>query len=151
MTTAGNLVFQGGAPRTFWAFRADTGERVWTTDTQANIVGGSATYMIGGEQYVAVVAAGQGGFGGTYWAPNHARLLVYKVGGKAVLPEAEVYTPPSLNPPPEFGDAALLAQGEGNYTSHCASCHGNSGRVSSVFPDLRYAARSGAPMRSRRS
>src|SRR6185503_5216064 len=34
---------------------------------------------------------------------------------------------------------ALLAQGESNYNAHCASCHGNSGRVSSVFPDLRYA------------
>lgn len=139
MTTAGNLVFQGSAPRAFSAYRADTGERVWTTETQANIVGGSATYLVGGEQYVAVVAAGQGGFGGSYWAPNYARLLVYKLGGKAVLPEATVYTPPPLTPPEEFGDAALVAKGEVQYTSHCASCHGNSGRVTSVFPDLRYA------------
>ena len=139
MTTAGNLVFQGSTPRSFSAFRADTGERVWTTDTQANIVGGSATYTVDGEQYVAVVAAGQGGFGGSYWAPNYARLLVYKLDGKAVLPEAAVYTPPPLNPPPEFGDEALLAQGQTQYNSHCATCHGNDGRVSSVFPDLRYA------------
>jgi alcohol dehydrogenase (cytochrome c)/quinohemoprotein ethanol dehydrogenase len=60
MTTAGNLVFQGSTPRSFSAFRADTGERVWTTETQANIVGGSASYTIDGEQFVAVVAAGQG-------------------------------------------------------------------------------------------
>jgi quinohemoprotein ethanol dehydrogenase len=139
MTTAGNLVFQGGStPRTFSAFRADTGERVWTTETQANVSGGPATYAIGGEQYVAVVAAGQG-FGGTYWAPNYARLLVYKLGGKAVLPEAQVYTPPPLDPPAEFGDATLLARGEEKYNAHCATCHGNDGRVSSVFPDLRYA------------
>ena len=92
-----------------------------------------------GEQYVAVVAAGQGGFGGSYWAPNHARLLVYKLGGKAVLPEAEAYTPPPLNPPAEFGDEALLARGQAQYNAHCATCHGNDGRVSSVFPDLRYA------------
>jgi quinohemoprotein ethanol dehydrogenase len=139
MTTAGNLVFQGSTPRSFSAFRADTGERVWTTETQANIVGGSASYEVGGEQHVAVVAAGQGGFGGSYWAPNHARLLVYKLGGKVVLPAAEVYTAPALNPPPEFGDEAQIALGQAKYNAHCAACHGNDGRVSSVFPDLKYA------------
>jgi quinohemoprotein ethanol dehydrogenase len=139
MTTAGNLVFQGSAPLSFSAFRADTGERVWKTETQANIVGGSASYAVGDEQYVAVVAAGQGGFGGSYWAPNHARLLVYKLDGKAVLPAAEPYTPLPLNPPPEFGDDAVIAQGQAKYNANCATCHGNDGRVSSVFPDLRYA------------
>jgi quinohemoprotein ethanol dehydrogenase len=139
MTTAGNLVFQGSAPHSFSAFRADTGERVWTTETQANIVGGAVSYTVDAEQYVAVVAAGQGGFGGSYWAPNYARLLVYKLGGKAALPQAEAYTPPPLNPPPEFGDGALLAQGQAKYNAHCSTCHGNDGRVSSVFPDLRYA------------
>jgi mono/diheme cytochrome c family protein len=56
------------------------------------------------------------------------------------LPEPISYTPPPLAPPANFGDAALLAQGETQYNAHCASCHGNSGRVSSIFPDLRYAA-----------
>jgi len=148
MATAGNLVFQGSTPNRFAAFRADTGDQVWTTDTQSNIVGGSASYAVDGEQYVAVVAAGQGrppgGGGGpptgsSYWAPNYARLLVYKLGGKAVLPAAAEYVPQPLMPPENFGDEAQIARGEGNYTAHCASCHGNSGRVSSVFPDLRYA------------
>jgi mono/diheme cytochrome c family protein len=149
MTTAGNLVFQGSAPNSFSAFRADTGEQVWTTNTQANIDGGSASYTVNGEQYVAVVAAGQarppiggggaGVFANTYWAPTNARLLVDKLGGKAVLPDAVAWTPPPLTPPEDFGDKALLAQGEAHYNAHCASCHGNSGRVSSVFPDLRYA------------
>jgi quinohemoprotein ethanol dehydrogenase len=140
MATAGNLVFQGGsAAGTFSAFRADNGERVWNTETQANIVGGAATYAIGGEQYVAVVAAGQGRGGGGYWAPNYARLLVYKLGGKATLPQMVAFTPPALNPPAQFGDAALLARGQEKYTAHCSTCHGNDGRVSSIFPDLRYA------------
>jgi alcohol dehydrogenase (cytochrome c)/quinohemoprotein ethanol dehydrogenase len=140
MATAGNLVFQAGAPGTFSAFRADTGERVWSTQTQANIVGGSASYSLDGEQYVAVVAAGRSGSGGGYWAPNDARLLVYKLGGTATLPAPVAYTPPPLNPPAQFGDDALLAQGEARYSAHCSTCHGNDGRVSSVFPDLRYAA-----------
>jgi quinohemoprotein ethanol dehydrogenase len=140
MTTAGNLVFQGTLPHNFTAFRADNGEKVWTTDAQAIIVGGSASYAIDGEQYVAVVAAGQGGFGNPYWAPNYARLLVYKLGGGVTLPPTQPYTPPPLNPPQEFGDAALLTKGETQYNSHCASCHGNNtARVTSIFPDLRYA------------
>jgi quinohemoprotein ethanol dehydrogenase len=144
MTTAGNLVFQGNAQHNFNAYRADTGEKVWTADVQAGITGGPASYAIDGVQYVAVVAAGQSGFGGGgYWAPNYARLLVFKLGGTLQLPEKTAFTPPPLNPPPNFGDAALVAQGEGQYTAHCAGCHGNNApggrQVSSLFPDLRYA------------
>jgi len=141
MTTAGNLVFQGTNPHNFTAFRADTGEKLWTADAQAQVVGGSASYAVDGEQYVAVVAAGQGFFGGGgYWAPNYARLLVYKLDGKATLPPTQPYTAPPLNPPAEFGDAAQLTKGEAQYNAHCASCHGNNTqRVSSLFPDLRYA------------
>src|SRR5690606_14000655 len=145
MTTAGNLVFQASGA-SLKAFRADNGEEVWSADTQSGIVGGSASYEINGEQYVAVVA-GQGGGRGpaSYWAPNYARLLVYKLGGDAVLPEMVSWTPPELNPPANFGDAALLAQGEAHYNANCASCHGNNGRVSSLFPDLKYAAALNAP------
>lgn len=137
LATAGNLVFQASGTN-FQAFRADTGEQVWSTETQAGIVGGAASYEVDGEQYVAVVA-GQSGRGG-YWAPNYARLLVYKLGGSAVLPEPVSFTPPELNPPANFGDATLLAAGKTHYNEHCGSCHGNSGRVSSLFPDLKYAA-----------
>ena len=107
--------------------------------TQAGIVGGAASYEVDGEQYVAVVA-GQSRRGAGYWAPNFARLLVYKLGSDATLPEMISYTPPELNPPANFGDAELLALGETHYNAHCASCHGNNGRVSSLFPDLKYAA-----------
>lgn len=144
MTTAGNLVFQGTAQGHFNAYRADTGAKLWSVDTQANITGGPASYAIDGVQYVAVVAAGQGGFGGGgYWAPNYARVLVYKLGGSVQLPAKVAYTPPPLNPPANFGSAAELAQGEHQYTTHCAGCHGNNApggrQVSSLFPDLRYA------------
>src|SRR5690606_17548809 len=112
------------------AFRADTGDKLWSAKTQATIVGGSASYEIDGEQYVAVVA-GQGSGRGGYWAPNYARLLVYKLGGAAVLPEPVTFNPPVLNPPANFGTPEEVAMGEQNYNAHCASCHGNSGRVSS--------------------
>src|SRR5690606_31918442 len=109
LATAGNLVFQGTGT-TFAAYRADTGDQVWTADAQSGIVAGAVSYEIDGEQHVAVVA-GQGGGRGpnAYWAPNYARLLVYKRGGDAVLPEPLTYEPPVLNPPANFGDADLLA------------------------------------------
>ncbi len=144
LTTAGNLVFQGTDNQTFSAFRADDGEHVWVADTLAGIVGGAASYEVDGEQYIAVVA-GQNVRGASYWAPNNARLLVYKLGGNAVLPEPLTFTPPVLNPPANFGDEALLARGETHYNENCASCHGNNGRVSSLFPDLRYAAALNSP------
>jgi quinohemoprotein ethanol dehydrogenase len=137
LATGGNLVFQSTGSQ-FKAFRGDTGEEVWSSEIQSGAVGGPVSYEIDGEQYVATVS-GQGT--GNYWAPNYARLLVYKIGGTAALPEMLSYTPPELNPPANFGDAALLARGEEQYTAHCASCHGAGvGRVSSIFPDLRYAA-----------
>lgn len=148
MTTAGNLVFQGTGRTSFSAFRADNGEMVWSAEAQAGIAGGPASYEIDGEQYVAVIAGQSGGFGpNSYWAPNYARLLVYKLGGKATLPEQISYVPPELNPPTNFGDAALLAAGEKHFTENCASCHGvaNGRPVSSLFPDIRYAAALNTP------
>ena len=52
------------------AFRADTGERVWTTDTQAGIVGGSVSYTVDGVQYVAVTS----GFGSLATMRHHFRV-----------------------------------------------------------------------------
>ena len=144
LTTGGNLVFQGTsqgqgptAKSGFTAFRADNGQKLWSQETQAGITGAPISYEIDGQQYVAVVA---GQSGASYWAPNYARVLVYKIGGTAQLPAPVSYTPPPLNPPANFGDAALLAAGEKHYTEHCASCHQFSARVSSLFPDIRYAA-----------
>jgi quinohemoprotein ethanol dehydrogenase len=50
MTTAGNLVFQGTARNTFTAFRADTGDKVWSVETGSAVAAGSITYEVGGVQ-----------------------------------------------------------------------------------------------------
>jgi len=143
LTTAGNLVFQGSG-QNFSAYRADNGEQVWSFDAQTGIVAAAASYLVDGVQNIAVVV-GSSGFGGSYWQPNYARLLVFKLGGTAKLPDKVAYTPRQLNPPPNFGDAALLARGENRYNEQCASCHGNNGRVSSLFPDLKYAPALNSP------
>ncbi|MEY2853745.1 MAG: Quinohemoprotein alcohol dehydrogenase precursor [Pseudomonadota bacterium] len=134
MTTAGNLVFQGTGQRNFSAFRADTGEKLWTTDAQASIVAGSISYQAGGKQFVAVVG-GQGGPGGG----GGARLLVYALDGKVTLPPTAPPVQPVLNPPANFGTDAQLARGLDLYTQNCTICHESGARMGS-FPDLRYSA-----------
>lgn len=56
-------------------------------------------------------------------------MLVFSLGGKAVLPEPEPYTPPPLNPPPSTASAEVIAHGGQVYSQYCSVCHGvNGGR-----------------------
>jgi quinohemoprotein ethanol dehydrogenase len=62
LATGGNLVFHAGNDGTLYAYRADTGEKLW----QAATAPGAATpvtYEIDGKQYVAILA-GRGAGGG---------------------------------------------------------------------------------------
>jgi alcohol dehydrogenase (cytochrome c) len=57
LTTAGNLVFQGGtADRYFRAFDATTGELLWQQRLNSGVIGVPSTFAIDGKQYVAVQA-----------------------------------------------------------------------------------------------
>src|SRR5690606_30960519 len=139
LATAGGLVFAGNAgTNDFAAFRADNGERLWTFPAQTGVMAGPSTFELDGEQYVAVVA----GFGRTsnYYAPNHSRLLVFKLGGTAQLPEPAPVPELVLNPPPAFGTPEVIARGEALYGRFCSTCHGTEGLSRGMFPDLRYAA-----------
>lgn len=143
LTTAGNLVFQGTPGKKFAAFRADTGEKVWSVDTQGNVVPGPVTYSIDGEQYIAVISSASTGFAA---AAGKNRLLVYKLDGTVQLPPAEPPMPQVLNPPADFGDAAMHARGRDLYQRNCSGCH-EGGRLFSGFPDLNYTiALNSAPL-----
>jgi quinohemoprotein ethanol dehydrogenase len=143
LTTAGNLVFQGTAQQKFSAFRADTGEKVWSVSTQGNVVPGPISYSIGGVQYVAAVSSASTGFAA---ANGVNRLLVYKIGGTVQLPPAPPPVAQVLNPPADFGDAALHARGKDLYDRSCTGCH-EGGRMFSGFPDLNYSvALNSAPL-----
>ena len=132
MTTAGNLVFQGTGRSDFTAFRADTGEKVWSADAGASVAAGSITYEIGGVQYVAVVAGAPRAAGGN-------RLLVYKLGGTVVLPPTPPVAPLVVSAPANFGDEAMHTKGQDLYAQNCSLCH-EGGRGMGGFPDLRYSA-----------
>ncbi len=147
LSTAGNLVFEGTGNGQFEAFRADTGKKLWSASAQSGIGAGPISYMVNGEQYIAVVA----GYGGVLplaagevarQSPrmvNVPRVLAFKLGGKASLPPAPEYQPRALTPPPATASAATVSKGEGLYQKYCGNCHGDVAVSGGVIPDLRYS------------
>ncbi len=145
LTTAGNLVVQGDASGSFNVYRADTGEKLWSTPAQSAVMAGPMTYEVNGEQYIAVMS-GWGGafplFQGKEAAKsgnlrNVSRVLAFKVGGTATLPALPQETPLALNPPPATAAADIVAKGTGLYGQYCAVCHGENAIGGGVVPDLR--------------
>ncbi len=146
LSTAGNLVFQGTAEGRFEAYRADTGERLWSSPTNTGVVAAPISYEIDGEQYVTVMA----GWGGVYAiafsgamqpqikVPVEARVLTYKLGGEASLPPPRMAPLPLPEPPPVTVSAEQLALGKDLYHGVCAVCHGVGAISSPGVPDLRY-------------
>jgi alcohol dehydrogenase (cytochrome c)/quinohemoprotein ethanol dehydrogenase len=145
LTTAGNLVVQGDAAGHLNAFRADSGEKLWSTPTQSAVMGGPSTYEVDGQQYIAVLAGWGGGFPlmqGKDAAKsgnlrNLSRVLVFKVGGTASLPEMPPRREVVLDPPPATADAGTVTAGGNLYGQYCSVCHGDKAVGGGVVPDLR--------------
>jgi alcohol dehydrogenase (cytochrome c)/quinohemoprotein ethanol dehydrogenase len=136
LATAGNLVFHGNLPKQeFSAYRATDGKKLWSFGTKTAVLANPISYEVGGEQYVAIAVGGpvQGG----YYAPNGARLLVFKLGGNKVLPDLPAYKERPIAPPPQFADAATISRGGQVFEAQCQLCHGRNGAARSTFPDLR--------------
>jgi len=145
VTTAGNLVVQGDATGHLNAYRADTGEKLWSIDVQSPIMAAPVSYEVNGEQYIAVLS----GFGSAFSLQagkvaaqsgnlrNISRVLAFKVGGTATLPAAPPMQQLVLNPPPATADAASVAAGDQLFGRYCAACHGENAVGGGVVPDLR--------------
>ncbi|HEX7037259.1 MAG TPA: PQQ-dependent dehydrogenase, methanol/ethanol family [Pseudomonadales bacterium] len=147
LTTAGNLVFQGRSDGRLAAYTADTGELVWEFPTHVGIIAPPVTYEVDGEQYLTVLAGWGGAFALASGVPRHkdnvlteGRILTFKLGGNATLPEPRV-TYLELPVPPEIeATQGEVAEGETLYHTYCAVCHGP-GVISAGggTPDLRYS------------
>jgi quinohemoprotein ethanol dehydrogenase len=147
LSTAGNLVFQGTAQGQLEAYNAQTGQRLWSAETQSGVVAAPVSYTVNGEQYVAVLA----GWGGVFSlatgevalsssrTQNVRRLVAYKLGGKASLPPLPDVPKKELKPPPNTASAATVKKGEGLYQRYCMPCHGDVAVSGGVLPDLRYS------------
>jgi glucose dehydrogenase len=136
LATAGNLVFMGNGPgKAIKAYDAKNGKELWSFDAKTAVLAAPISYELDGVQYVAasVGGAAQGG----YFAPTNARMLVFAMGGKAVLPEPAPYTPPPLAPPPSTASTDVIERGGALYTQHCSVCHGVNGvQARTSFPNL---------------
>ncbi len=148
LSTAGNLVFEGTAGGQFEAYRADTGERLWSFDAQTGVMAGPVAYEVDGQQYVAVLA----GWGGVFplatgevsfksgHVRNVSRILAFKLEGKATLPPLPELEPARLDPPPSRSSTASIHAGEKLFQRYCAECHGDVAVSGGVLPDLRYSS-----------
>ncbi len=148
MTTAGNLVFQGTALGEFRAYAADTGKQLFTYPVGTGIMAGAATFMIGNDQYVAVLA-GRGGalplsigyaIGKARDVPNVPRLLVFKLGGTAKLPGTTPQDSTPVNLPENKATPQQVAQGQALFGRYCQVCHGASAGGGGVLPNLQRSA-----------
>lgn len=145
LATAGNVVFQGTTEGQFRAYRADSGELLWSYDTGSGILGGPSTVEVDGEQIV-LVAAGSGttasvGFMQRYsgGAGGPPRLLAFSLQGKDTLPALPAPQGPMPEPPAPRPEAALALAGKAVWdATGCELCHGFKviGGPGSV-PDLR--------------
>jgi alcohol dehydrogenase (cytochrome c)/quinohemoprotein ethanol dehydrogenase len=148
LATAGNLVFEGTAAGRVEAYRADTGEKVWSFDAQSGVMAGPVTYTVKGEQYVAVLA----GWGGVFplvagevsfksgRVRNVSRMLAFKLDAKASLPPLPPIAERVLHPPPSTASAEQIRHGEAVYQRFCSGCHGDVAVSGGLLPDLRYSS-----------
>jgi quinohemoprotein ethanol dehydrogenase len=129
LTTAGNLVIQGTAKQTFAAYRADNGEKLWEMPVQQVPLAGPITYMVDGEQYIAVNAGWGGGMGvieagaGKVMHTSDARVLAFKIGATATLPPMPP-PDPIPHPPMLRASEAQIEKGAQLFARTCAVCHG---------------------------
>jgi quinohemoprotein ethanol dehydrogenase len=128
LATAGNLLIQGTINKTLAIYRATDGAKLWEMSIDQAPVAGPITYMIDGEQYIAI-NAGWGGSPVYNLGPFRtatAKLLVFKLGASGVtLPPMP---PPSALPRPPFlrASEAQVSEGRALYAqTGCNRCHGD--------------------------
>ncbi|MBK7948545.1 MAG: PQQ-dependent dehydrogenase, methanol/ethanol family [Deltaproteobacteria bacterium] len=147
LSTGDNLLFEGSADGRFVAYRASDGKQLWESPVGTGAMAGPVTYVVNGEQYVAVAAGWGGSFGLSggeaallAGVRGGGRVLAWKLGGKAVVPPGKAPLGPV--PPPAAKVAATeqeLRRGSVVYHTQCSACHGP-GVIGggSAVPDLRY-------------
>jgi quinohemoprotein ethanol dehydrogenase len=155
LATGGDLVFQGDANGVFSAYRAATGERLWSVSTGSAITAAPVTYSLpaaqgGGWRQHVLVPVGAGSAMQFAYPTYHAgpaalgptRLLSFSLDGKGSLP-AYAYEPPALPElPPLAASAEEIDLGRALFQDRgCAGCHGKNAvaRAGGTVPDLRYA------------
>ncbi|MDR0781992.1 MAG: PQQ-dependent dehydrogenase, methanol/ethanol family [Pseudomonadales bacterium] len=144
LSTAGNLVFQGGADGILRAFTADSGDLVWMADLGVGIMAPPVTYALDGTQYLAVLVGWGGASGligksaaGTF--KGEGRLWTFKLGGDKNIVPVEGQPMHELSEISFDDNPELLARGADIYGKRCMVCHGANAVSGGSLADLRYA------------
>lgn len=149
LTTAGGLVFQGEGNGHFSAYKAASGEKLWSFDGQSSIQAAPITYAVDGVQYISVMVGLGGGMalsgGELLWNDgkplrNKSRVLTFALNGSAHLPSATPLATAPLQPPQQFADEPTIKRGEQLYHTTCGFCHGGGALSAGVIKDLRYSS-----------
>ncbi|MEZ5937070.1 MAG: PQQ-dependent dehydrogenase, methanol/ethanol family [Hyphomonadaceae bacterium] len=153
LATHGGVVFSGNHNGEFAAYDARTGKKLWSAPTQARVVAAPSTFMVDGQQQVAVLVGARGlPVGQERTVPtsaNNSRVLVFRLGGDASLPATMPTVSASgeavkvtIDPPLLTANNETVAAGEQAFAANCAVCHGQTAIPGSgaIAPDLRYSA-----------
>ncbi|MDR8393536.1 PQQ-dependent dehydrogenase, methanol/ethanol family [Aliifodinibius sp. S!AR15-10] len=147
LTTAADLVFQGGGDGRFVAYDARTGDVMWEVSTGQGIIGSPVTYQIDGDQYITI-AAGWGGAHGRTNPPvgeaaqyeQFGRVLTFKLGGSAPMPKLtprrESVFIPDIGLP---SSPDVISRGKNLFEMNCFICHGGAGASEGAMPNLQKA------------
>src|SRR5262249_23902817 len=117
LSTAGNLVFEGRGTGEFDAYRADSGEKLWSYQSGSAIQGAPSTIEVDGTQLILVPAGDGGGIGlsvprysSTMNGRGPSRLLAFKLDGTDTM---STTFPPIVFPKPPLASAspALVEKG----------------------------------------
>lgn len=149
LATAGNLVFQGDAEGRFVAYRAQSGETLWSIVTGSAITAAPVSYLADDTQFVLIPIGAGGGIqyvypqlGATPESQGPTRLLAFSLHGRGTYP-AIARVQRTLPEQPELAaSAAVIEEGERLFTANCSGCHGKhaAARFGGTVPDLRYAS-----------
>ncbi len=153
LATSGNLIFSGNHNGQFVAYDARTGKELWAAPTQARVVAAPSTYLVDGQQQVAVLVGARGlppGQKRTVGvSANNSRIMVFRPGGSASLPAAMAAPGAgaapkqvTINPPLLTANNETVAAGEQAFAANCAVCHGGTAvpAAGATAPDLRYSS-----------
>ncbi len=146
LSTAAGLVFQGNGDGFIVAYDATTGAEVWKVNTYTSIIAPPVTYMVDGEQYIAIQVGSGGAAGlteGDAATPasakygNFGRLIAFKLNGGLSIDEPESWAREIPEPPVINASAEQIDRGMEKYHEVCTFCHGIGVYGGAVVPDLR--------------
>ncbi len=150
LSTESGLTFQGNGMGFLNAFDSASGEILWSRDIQTSMLAPPITFVIDGEQYIAILAGTGGGnnhggdtlgFHTEHLASlkygNNGRLLAFKIGGNQKLPRLDLINKSIPEQPQLISTEFQIKRGTELYGEYCAFCHGTAVRAGPALPDLR--------------